>query len=248
MNIIRIKETASTNAFLRELSEKETLPESTVLVAENQTAGRGQAGNSWETAAGKNLTFSLLLRPTFLPVEQHFLLSEAVALGVKEALDEYVEKVSVKWSNDIYVGERKIAGILIENELTGREITQSIIGIGLNVNQKTFVSDAPNPVSLYQLLGRETDLEELLSKILEHISVWYLLLKHEKFDIISDFYYQNLYRRDGFYDYEDKNGVFRAKIKSVSPEGYLILQTDVSTGSTTVSETRSYEIKEVKFI
>jgi BirA family biotin operon repressor/biotin-[acetyl-CoA-carboxylase] ligase len=241
MNIIKIKETASTNIFLRELSEKEALPEGTVVVAASQTAGRGQAGNAWEAEVGINLTFSLLLKPTFLPIEKHFLLSEAVALGVWFVLQEYIQDVSIKWSNDIYVGDRKIAGILIENELTGCEISQSIVGIGVNINQKAFLSNAPNPISLYQILGEETDLDMLLETITECILIWYKHLRDNNSELISFAYHQNLYRRDGFYHYKDKNGVFRARIKAVLPEGYLILQTENG-------EMRSYEIKEVKFI
>ena len=241
MNIIKIKETISTNLYLSELSEKKIFSEWTILVAENQTAGRGQADNVWESEAGKNITCSLLLKPTFLPVEQHFMLSKVVALGVKSALDEYVENVSVKWSNDIYVGDRKIAGILIENELTGCEISQSIVGIGLNVNQKAFLSDASNPVSLFQLLGKETDLDILLQKIVEKIMFWYNHLKNNEIKLISETYFQNLYRREGFYNYKDKNGIFRAKIISISPEGYLCLQTETG-------EKRFYEQKEVAFI
>jgi len=241
MNIIKIKETTSTNLYLSELSEKENFSEGTILVAENQTAGRGLSGNYWEAEAGKNIICSMLFYPVFLPVEQHFMLSKVVALGVKNALDEYVENVSVKWSNDIYVGDRKIAGILIENELTGCEISQSIAGIGLNVNQKTFLSDAPNPVSLFQILGKETDLDILLQKIFEKIMFLYNLLKNNKLEVISEMYLKNLYRREGFYDYRDKNGVFRAKIQSISPEGYLCLLTETG-------EKRVFEQKEVAFL
>ena len=241
MNIIKIKETISTNLYLSELSEQENLPEATIVVAENQTAGRGLLNNYWEAEAGKNITCSLLLNPTFLPVEQHFMLSKVVALGVKSALDEYIENVSVKWSNDIYVGDRKIAGILIENELTGCEISQSIVGIGLNVNQKKFLSDAPNPVSLQQILNKELDLDILLEKIINHILQYYNLLKNNEVEQISEKYHNSLYRREGFYNYQDKNGVFSAKIQSISPEGYLCLQTETG-------EKRIYEQKEVAFI
>jgi len=241
MNIIKIKETTSTNQYLSELSEKETLLEGTIVVAETQTAGRGLLNNYWESEAGKNITCSLLLYPTFLPVEQHFMLSKVVALGVKNTLDEYTENVSVKWSNDVYVGDKKIAGILIENELTGCEIPQSIVGIGLNVNQKKFLSNAPNPVSLFQLLGKETDLDILLQKIIENIMFWYNLLKNNAINLISVKYFQNLYHRDGCYSYRDKNGIFNAKIQSISPEGYLCLLTETG-------EKRIYEQKEVVFI
>jgi BirA family biotin operon repressor/biotin-[acetyl-CoA-carboxylase] ligase len=240
MNIIKIKSTASTNLFLKELSEKQFLEEGAVVFTETQTAGRGQAGNDWESEPGKNITCSILFYPVFLPVKQHFLLSETIALGVKKTLDDYIPNVSVKWPNDIYFENRKIAGILIENELTAQEITQSIAGIGLNVNQETFASNAPNPVSLKQILDVEMDLDSLLEKMVEKLMDEYEKLKAGQTEDISRAYHDSLYRKSGFYAYEDKHGRFIARIQSVSEDGFLHLQTDKG-------EERRYAFKEVVY-
>ena len=161
--VIHIDETDSTNRWLRDYALSQ--PEGDyVVVSEYQTAGRGCGTNSWESERGKNLTFSLLIHPTEITADCQFRISEAVSLALCETLDAYVtdRQVSVKWPNDIYVDDCKICGMLIENRLRGRLMTDSIIGIGLNVNQQEFFSDAPNPVSLVQLLGHEVALEPLL--------------------------------------------------------------------------------------
>jgi len=205
--IIRVKTVDSTNRLLKELTEagmadsQKTLEEGTILIAEMQTAGRGQKGRSWEASPGQNITCSLLLYPNFLSLKQHFLLSEIVALGVKDALDSFTPHLSpfsIKWPNDIYYENRKIAGILIENSLMQEQITQSIVGIGLNVNQEVFTSDAPNPVSLKQLLGKSVCLDEVLEVMLRQIMHWYQQLKDGQFDAISTAYYDALYNKTDF--------------------------------------------------
>ncbi len=135
-------------------------PHGYVLMAREQTAGRGQRGNSWEAAPGMNVTMSVMLRPQGLPAAAQFAISEAVAMGVVDLLDSLgVDGARVKWPNDIYVGDRKVCGILIENSLCGTIVGRSVAGVGLNVNQREFVGGAPNPVSLRQLLGRDLDVE-----------------------------------------------------------------------------------------
>ena len=146
-------------------------PHGLVVAAREQTAGRGQRGNTWESGPGLNLSFSIVLRPAGIHPARQFCISEAVALAVAETVEEELcrngvdDPVYVKWPNDIYVGDRKICGILIENTITGTHIDKSIVGIGLNVNQREFLSDAPNPVSLIQLTARETPLDSLLDRL-----------------------------------------------------------------------------------
>ncbi|KAA6302004.1 MAG: Bifunctional ligase/repressor BirA [Candidatus Ordinivivax streblomastigis] len=247
MNIIRVEQTDSTNLLLKRIASQQALEEGTVVVASHQTAGRGQHGNQWESEKDKNLTFSLLLYPTSLPLSHHFLLSKLIALAVKDTLEEYAATVnlpsqfSIKWPNDLYFGDRKIAGILIENEWIARQITQSIAGIGLNVNQKLFVSDAPNPISLHQIIHAETDLNRLLDSLLQRIYDWYNPLKSGEYQMISEAYHQSLYRKKGFYTYKDANGLFEAQIQSVADDGFLCLQTDRG-------EFRRYAFKEVAFV
>ena len=148
--LIALERTDSTNRYLNELCDTSLQPvaELTTVCADYQTAGKGQRGNSWEAAEGRNLLFSFVLYPTFLEAGRQFILSQVISLSIKEALDGLVEGVSIKWPNDIYWQEKKLCGILIENDLQGRYIGRSVAGVGLNVNQERFLSDAPNPVSL----------------------------------------------------------------------------------------------------
>ena len=118
------------------------------IIAREQTAGRGQRGNKWSSRAGENLTFSLVWEPTFLEAKRQFLLSEAVALALTDTLAKWDVRSKIKWTNDIYVGNKKICGILIEHDLEGMYLSRTIIGVGLNVNQAHFTSNAPNPISL----------------------------------------------------------------------------------------------------
>lgn len=146
--LIHINETNSTNNYLQSLCSEQKVEELTVIVADFQTSGRGQRGNSWESDPGKNLLFSTVIFPEFLEARRQFLISQIISLAIKEELDTYTSDISIKWPNDIYWKEKKICGMLIENDLMGRNINQSIAGIGININQEIFHSSAPNPVSL----------------------------------------------------------------------------------------------------
>jgi BirA family biotin operon repressor/biotin-[acetyl-CoA-carboxylase] ligase len=169
LNIIKLDEVNSTNTAMALMGDEAV--HATVLRAVTQSAGRGQRGNSWESEPGKNLTFSICLRPQHIPARTQFELSMAVSLGVVHALDAFIDpkRVKIKWPNDIYVDDLKIAGILIENSIDGTVIRRSIVGIGLNINQLTFVSDAPNPVSLAALTDRTYDLDAMLTHVCQHV-------------------------------------------------------------------------------
>ena len=151
--LLVLMETDSTNRHLTQLCDEQgtDIPEFMTVIAERQTAGKGQRGNSWESEDCKNITFSFVLYPTFIEARQQFILSQIISLSIKEELDEWAEGISIKWPNDIYWNEKKICGILIENDLLGHHIGRSISGIGVNINQEVFRSDAPNPVSLKQI-------------------------------------------------------------------------------------------------
>ncbi len=241
MNIIRIEETASTNTRLIEMASSGPLEEGTVLLTREQTSGRGQAGNYWESEPGKNLTFSMLLNPDFLNLRQHFLLSEMVSNSIRQVLDQYIDQVTIKWPNDIYFRNKKMAGILIENSILSERITQSVIGIGLNVNQEQFRSDAPNPVSLEQILGSETDPDLLLEALINQLKLNYEKLKAGKTDEIRQFYHDSLYRRNGYHLFSDATGEFLAEINSVADDGVLYLKTRSG-------EIKPYLFKEVAFV
>lgn len=169
-HIIVLDSCPSTNSHLAALADA---PHGTVVAAVEQTAGRGQRGNSWEAEPGCNLTFSQLLRPAALPAPRQFELSMAVSLAIADAIDAHLPagvRCTIKWPNDIYVGMRKICGILIENKLAGISIERAIIGAGINVNQRKFISDAPNPTSIInENGGLETPLQPFLTEVTQRI-------------------------------------------------------------------------------
>lgn len=238
--ILHLEETHSTNRYVREWMEREPLPEGTVVIADYQTAGRGQIGNVWESERNKNLMFSLLLYPDFLAANRQFLISQIAALSVKDTLSLYTDSVTVKWPNDIYWKDRKICGMLIENDLAGQNLYCSIIGIGINLNQPVFRGEAPNPVSLFQITGKEYDREEVFTRFLHIFFNYYVLLLKEEHEKIKQAYMTALYRNEGFHSYSDANGVFEACVHAIDPTGHLILQLKDGTF-------RQYAFKEVSY-
>ncbi len=244
--IIHIEETDSTNRWLMTQGDgsfvtsrdvtKEPSPCVIVVVAEYQTAGKGCGSNSWESERGKNLTFSMLIHPEGIPANEQFHITEVVSVALCETLETYMkDRAEIKWPNDIYVGDRKICGILIENRLQGSVIKDSIIGIGLNVNQRVFLSDAPNPVSLYQLTGQETDRDALLKCFLEAFER-VSQCKTSCFD-----YRERLFKRGKDSLYEDKTSRFTARLMDVLPDGRLLLVDQEG-------RERLYAFKEVQFV
>ena len=248
--LIHIEETDSTNRWLRNymasdkhglartssVRESPSSSDAIIAVADYQTAGKGCGSNSWESERGKNLTFSLLIHPERIPANEQFRITEVASVALCETLAHYISnKVEIKWPNDIYVGDRKICGILIENRLQGSTIKDAIIGIGLNVNQRVFLSDAPNPVSLYQLTGQETDREALLQQFLTAFG------RIAASQTVSDDYRARLYRKGIAAPYEDASGRFMATLTDVLPDGRLVLQDETG-------QARTYAFKEVKFI
>ena len=235
----------STNTYLRELKGGDPAYDYEVAVASFQTAGRGQKGNTWESEAGKNLLFSILAHPSGLKVQEQFYISEAIALAVSDSViaaigPEFASGVSVKWSNDVYWKDFKMAGILIENTLQGDRILDTVAGVGLDVNQEVFVSDAPNPISLKNITGRDFDIEALLNDIVERF-ISYMELPADKRPEVDRLYRSRLYRREGYHKFRDENGIFEARIEGIRPDGCLMLQT-------LTGEHRVYEFKQVQFI
>ncbi len=238
--IVRLEETDSTNTYLRQhASQMEAWM--TVVTAEYQTAGRGQGVHTWESNRSENLLFSVLTHPVMVPVRSQFLLSEAGALALKEVLDGYTDGITLKWPNDIYWNDRKLSGTLIETSIGGGRIKNCVFGIGLNVNQKTFESDAPNPVSLAQILGHDIDREQLFKQIVAAFEKYYRMLENGQYDAISALYHEALYRRQGFYMYEDGDGRFEGAIVEVGDDGLLVLRDRDG-------RFREYEFREVKFV
>lgn len=238
-----ILETDSTNTYLA-LHEKE-LPSPLMLTAATQKAGRGQRGNSWESEPGKNITVSVLWRPAGLRASDQFAISEATALAVVDYLAGRGIEARVKWPNDIYVGDDKICGILIEHSVTGTTVERSILGIGINVNQTLFTSPAPNPVSMTQLTGREYDLDEERAALGESLDRLLPFTETEegRAQIHAEFR-RGVWRGDGLpHAYRDSaGGLFRAVISDIEPKGMLVLE--VRPGG----EIRRFAFKEVEFL
>lgn len=239
--LIHIRETDSTNSYLQTLCNEQRVENLTTVVADFQTSGRGQRGNSWESDPGKNLLFSFVLYPEFLEARRQFLLSQIISLAIKEELDSYTPDISVKWPNDIYWKENKICGMLIENDLMGRYINRSIAGIGININQESFVSPAPNPISLQQITGKQYSIFEILGNIMLRIHSYYDLLCKDNTELITNRYENALFRKEGFHRYKNADGEFLARIICVEPDGRLILEDETQ-------RERGYMFKEVEYI
>lgn len=240
MKRIALKETVSTNRYAKELPEDESL-ELTLITAEFQTAGRGAGTNKWESERGQNLLFSIIAFPQQLPTNQMFALSEVTALAICDTLSSYAEGFQIKWPNDIYYNDKKIVGMLIENDLQGKNVRKSVIGVGVNINQTLFRSDAPNPVSLAQILGHEENCEQVLKQILEQFIHYYVMMEREQFPELHKRYMQHLYRRNALHTYADATGTFQAQIIDVEPTGHLNLEDENG-------RLRRYDFKEVRFI
>jgi len=238
--IERIDKLGSSNNYAATQLLTKRLPEGIVFVANSQVDGRGQVSNKWESEPNKNLTFSILLYPDFIEIMRQFEISKAISLGVVDFLKELTDHVTIKWPNDIYIGSKKVAGILIENSIRIDKISSCIVGIGLNINQEEFTSDAPNPVSLSHITGKIYDLEELLSNLCAKIDIRYHQLLNGDFGLIDDDYTEMLYQRDRWSPYSDENGDYEGQILGVDQIGRLIIETRAGT-------VNKYHFKEVVF-
>jgi BirA family biotin operon repressor/biotin-[acetyl-CoA-carboxylase] ligase len=241
--LVILKEAASTNNYLKELlSNSKPVADGTVIMAESQYAGRGQQSNRWHSEAGKNLTFSLLLKTGFLALQQQFDLTRAISLGVVTGLQEATGlPIQIKWPNDIYYGDKKLGGILIENLVQGSTIKNSVIGIGLNINQESFPSEIPNPTSVKQILQKDYDLNALLSQICGYIEAWYLKLKAGKLDEIREQYLANLYWLNQQHNFLSDDGEqFAGTITGVRNNGFLVLSTK--------NGEKEFTLKQIQFL
>lgn len=243
VNIIQLPSVDSTNTYLSFRADE--LPHATVVSTYTQTAGRGQRGNSWESEPQKNLSFSVLLRPKNIIARQQFFVSEAVSIAIINVLRRHITSlpVTIKWPNDIYVNDSKICGILIENRLTGNRISQSIAGIGININQQQFISNAPNPISLINIIGKETPLDDILHEVTTEIVT---LFNHYDttcdFDSLHHIYTSMLWHNKGLHTYATPDGSrFEASIHNVAPDGILTL-------CDSHGNLRSFAFKEVQAI
>lgn len=223
-SIITIEKVESTQNYLIELSRKTELQEGIVINALSQFKGVGQFENKWESEDGKNLTFSLLLKPRFLNPCDQFLLTQVLSLAISDYLLTQTDKpVSIKWPNDIYIGKKKICGILVKNQLFGATFENSFCGIGLNVNQEKF-PPLPNPTSLFLETEKQFELNEVLKAVLENIGFRYNQLKSEEIEILQQDYMQRLLYKDIFASYIYKGREIEARIFDVNEYGHLLLE------------------------
>ncbi len=232
---------SSTNEKLNELLKESDLPEFSVVLTPNQTAGKGQTGNSWESEKGKNITISILLKPLFLEPQNQFYISKIISLAIVDTLDESGIRTTIKWPNDIYVDDKKIAGILIENSIMGESVSTSIAGIGLNLNQERFISDAKNPVSVHNITNETKSIDDTLNSLLHNLLKWYTALIDDELEKIDSEYLGRLYRKEGLHRFKDARSVFSAKISGVETSGILVL-------TNPAGEKRKYAFKEVEFL
>lgn len=235
-NLVFLPSCHSTNQVAYDIIGKERVSDGTLVITSNQTAGRGQMGNSWEAAPNLNLTFSLIFHPRFLRANEQFLLNMAVSLAITDWLSAHTSFCKIKWPNDIFWKDKKLGGILIQNMLRGGQLEHTIVGIGMNINQKKF--SVPSATSLTEVTGETFVLSELLDELAMHMEHRYLQLRGGGAGIHQE-YLSRLYRFDQEHLFED-NGYFKATIVDVEPTGSLILQT--------AEGRRSYQFKEVSFV
>jgi BirA family transcriptional regulator, biotin operon repressor / biotin---[acetyl-CoA-carboxylase] ligase len=223
--LIKLQKVDSTNLYAENLLKAGTLEEGTIIWAKEQTAGRGQGTNRWESEPKKNLTFTWVLFPQFLEPGKQFLLNQTISLGVFDFIRNFNLKgvLAIKWPNDIYLEYNKMGGILINNIISGNIFTTSIIGIGLNINQMRFVKEVPNPVSLKQVLGYEVSLQAGLEKLVNNLDKRYNELRSGAYETLETDYRRHLLGYQQWRKFKVGNRMFEGKIEGVDEHGHLVV-------------------------
>lgn len=236
------KELVSSNSFLINKLESSYLPEAYTVIPSFQSRGKGQGVANWESENKKNLLLSTFLRPTNLKAEDQFVVSIMFSLAIVDVLASFLptNRISIKWPNDIYFDSQKIAGVLIQNSIKSDYFEWSVIGIGLNVNQLKFVSDAPNPVSLKMILGNDISIPHLTDMLEQKLKDRYTQLQQGDYDNLRDDYLNKLYQRNIWKNYRSEGQVFQGKILGIDQYGFLQMQ--VQQGI------RSFDVKEVEYL
>lgn len=243
-NKIFLPETYSTNSYAIELLKNVNAIEGTVVYTHKQTHGKGQRGNSWIAEPEMNTTLSLIIKPVFLNSKKAFDLSKITALALHDVLTEILNNsqfdIKIKWPNDILVNSKKIAGVLIENSVLNEVMQWSVIGIGLNVNQRDF-GEIKLATSLNLLSGKEYKPDSIMELIFSHFEKWFLRLKKGDFSLIDEAYHKLLFRLNSVSEFEQNNKRFNAKVLGVNKNGFLLLEMENKTQ-------KSFDIKDVQFI
>lgn len=240
-HIVSLPSCHSTNDLMAQMSAKKQLHEGAIIITKHQTKGKGQRGNQWDSPEGKNLTFSVFLKPNFLQAAQQFELNRMVSLALLDVVKNLSSeaKVFVKWPNDLILNKRKVAGILIENSINQSGISESIIGIGLNVNQTDEL--LPTASSLAKQFDKKIKLEKVLLDIVQRLEHYYLILRSGDFRFIHELYESKLYLKDKVAYFEDSIGKFNGIIRRVHPDGVLEIEDESGIH-------KKYQFKEVRLL
>lgn len=238
-DIIKKKVLTSTNNYALKLLKEEKIQRPTIIITNKQTHGRGQVNNSWHSEQNKSLTLSIILFPKNIPLEKQFVISQIICLALYETLQKYIDTVSIKWPNDIYINDKKTCGILIENAILGNDFAHSICGIGLNVNNEVFPKSI-EATSLAIEVEKKINTEDILEGITKNIEKYYNIAEQKQWSILNEKYHRHLYKRNQWLEFEDKEGAFVAKIKGVNTYGQLeIIDKE--------ENLRTYNFKEITF-
>jgi BirA family transcriptional regulator, biotin operon repressor / biotin---[acetyl-CoA-carboxylase] ligase len=238
-NLVYVPECHSTNTLASQLCQRAATAEGTVVITDNQTNGRGQRGNVWLSDPHKNLTFSIILKPTFLRPSDQFNLTIAISLALRDFLTHRkLGVVKIKWPNDILINDKKVCGILIENTLTGDVLQCSVVGIGLNVNQDSFLIDSAS--SMKVVAGQDFNLSDELSHLLEFLERRYLQLRSGKTGDLRNDYLSSLYGMGEQRSFMDAAGEMQGVIEGINPQGKLLIDTREGI--------KSYDLKEIRFM
>lgn len=238
--LIKLDSVDSTNSYAAGLLRNSKVTEGTVILAVHQTHGKGQGGNRWISEAGANLLFSVILRPDFMLAERQFFLSMCVSNAIHDFIGPLVPAAKIKWPNDILVNDKKVAGILIENTILDRNLHTSIVGIGLNVNQKKFPPDLQNPTSLRIAAGKEFDLSDSLNALLKSMQTHINRLYRNEFAAVKTSYLNNLWGLNEWIVYKEASGTFEGRIADIAESGELMVRHRTGT-------LKAYGFKEIIF-
>jgi BirA family biotin operon repressor/biotin-[acetyl-CoA-carboxylase] ligase len=238
--LLKLDSVDSTNNYAAALLAKGTAKDGTVILSAYQTRGKGQGTNTWISGAGENLLFSIILKPQSLPVDKQFFLSMGISWGIAGFLETLVKPVQIKWPNDILINNRKVAGILIENSVSGMNLKTSVIGIGLNVNQNVFPEGITQATSLKLESGRDFDLNHTLAELTDWLNTCLLNVYEEQYGTIKVNYLNRLWLLNKWANYSDVSGEFEGRITDVTDLGELMVQQRSG-------EFKNYGFKEIAF-
>jgi len=238
--LLQLQSVDSTNTYAAALLRKSDVIEGTVILAGHQTQGRGLGNNNWVSDMGNNLLFSIILRPDFLLAERQFYLSMCASIAIVDYIGSIGKHTLIKWPNDILLNGKKVAGILIENTILGQYLTTSVIGIGLNVNQKIFPSNLPNPTSISLETGCSYSLPDSLSQLMKCLNSRINKLYAEKFSVIRTAYLNSLWLLNEWTQFSDHSGLFEGRIVDVTDSGELMIMHRSG-------EIKQYVFKEIMF-